>query len=166
VRPRPTGYSPLCGPPATLALKRESRAIPIIFASVADPVASGIVPGVNQPGGNITGFAPLEASLAPQSIGLNPVVRDRTVGGWTRTSEWRLEKTFEICGEFPSFPEHSRSHSAESGVTLVDAGVEHRHSHASALLASLPALTLLALRQCLSVPQSKIRHQFRTLRCR
>ena len=29
-----------------------------------DPVASGIVPGLNQPGGNITGFANTEASLA------------------------------------------------------------------------------------------------------
>jgi putative ABC transport system substrate-binding protein len=30
---------------------------------VGDPVASGIVPRLNQPGGNITGFATLEASL-------------------------------------------------------------------------------------------------------
>jgi putative ABC transport system substrate-binding protein len=31
--------------------------------NAADPVASGIVPGLNQPGGNTTGFANLEASL-------------------------------------------------------------------------------------------------------
>ena len=31
--------------------------------NVSDPVASGIVPGLNQPGGNITGFATLEATL-------------------------------------------------------------------------------------------------------
>jgi putative ABC transport system substrate-binding protein len=30
---------------------------------VSDPVASGIVPGLNQPGGNITGFTNLEATL-------------------------------------------------------------------------------------------------------
>jgi len=30
---------------------------------VGDPVASGIVPRLNQPGGNITGFANLEVSL-------------------------------------------------------------------------------------------------------
>ena len=49
--------------PATVALQRETRTIPIVFAHVGDPVASGIVPRLNQPGGNITGFAAYEASL-------------------------------------------------------------------------------------------------------
>jgi ABC-type uncharacterized transport system substrate-binding protein len=49
--------------PATAALQRETRTIPIVFANVAEPVASGIVPGLNQPGGNITGFANYEATL-------------------------------------------------------------------------------------------------------
>jgi putative ABC transport system substrate-binding protein len=52
------------GTPATAAVQRETRTIPIVFASVADPVASGIVARLNQPGGNITGFATFEASLA------------------------------------------------------------------------------------------------------
>jgi putative ABC transport system substrate-binding protein len=47
----------------TVALQRETRTIPIVFASVADPVVSGIVPRLNRPGGNITGFGYLEASL-------------------------------------------------------------------------------------------------------
>jgi len=49
--------------PGTVAVQRETRTIPIVFANVSDPVASGIVPRLNQPGGNITGFAALEASL-------------------------------------------------------------------------------------------------------
>jgi putative ABC transport system substrate-binding protein len=49
--------------PATIALQRETRTIPIVFAAVGDPVASGIVPRLNQPGGNITGFANYEATL-------------------------------------------------------------------------------------------------------
>ena len=44
------------GTPATAALQRETRTIPIVFANVADPVASGFVARLNQPGGNITGF--------------------------------------------------------------------------------------------------------------
>src|SRR6516165_740698 len=51
------------GTPATVALQRQTRTIPIVFASGADPVASGIVPRLNQPGGNTTGFAAREASL-------------------------------------------------------------------------------------------------------
>jgi putative ABC transport system substrate-binding protein len=49
--------------PATVAVRRETRTIPIVFTNVADPVASGIVARLNQPGGNTTGFAIFEASL-------------------------------------------------------------------------------------------------------
>jgi putative ABC transport system substrate-binding protein len=48
---------------ATAALQRETRTIPIVFANPADPVASGIVARLNQPGGNTTGFASFEATL-------------------------------------------------------------------------------------------------------
>jgi putative tryptophan/tyrosine transport system substrate-binding protein len=51
------------GTPATAALQRETRTIPIVFASVSDPVASGIVARLDHPNGNITGFASFEASL-------------------------------------------------------------------------------------------------------
>src|SRR5215468_1382632 len=58
------------GTPETVALQRETRTIPIVFPSAVDPVASGIVPRLNQPGGNITGFANLEASLGGKYLGL------------------------------------------------------------------------------------------------
>ena len=51
------------GTPATAARQRETPTIPIVFANVGDPVAIGIVPRLNQPGGNITGFANVEATL-------------------------------------------------------------------------------------------------------
>ena len=49
--------------PAAVAVQRETRTVPIVFASVVDPVASGIVPRLNQPGGNVTGFGRSEASM-------------------------------------------------------------------------------------------------------
>jgi putative tryptophan/tyrosine transport system substrate-binding protein len=36
--------------PATLALQRETPTIPIVFATLVDPVASGIVPRLDRPG--------------------------------------------------------------------------------------------------------------------
>jgi putative ABC transport system substrate-binding protein len=48
---------------ATIALQRETRTIPIVFVAGLDPVPLGIVPRLNQPGGNITGFATNEASM-------------------------------------------------------------------------------------------------------
>jgi putative ABC transport system substrate-binding protein len=48
---------------ATAALQRETRTIPIVFVTSADPVASGIVPRLDRPSGNTTGFGGLEPSL-------------------------------------------------------------------------------------------------------
>jgi putative ABC transport system substrate-binding protein len=50
------------GTPATTAVERETRMIPIVFAA-GDPVASGIVSRLDRPSGNITGFTNLEATL-------------------------------------------------------------------------------------------------------
>jgi putative ABC transport system substrate-binding protein len=51
------------GVPATAAVQRETRTIPIVFAIVADPVATGLVARLDQPSGNITGFATSETSM-------------------------------------------------------------------------------------------------------
>jgi putative ABC transport system substrate-binding protein len=51
------------GTPATAALQREARTIPIVFAGAGDPVTSGIVERLDRPGGNITGFGVFEPSL-------------------------------------------------------------------------------------------------------
>jgi putative tryptophan/tyrosine transport system substrate-binding protein len=40
-----------------LVAKKATSTVPIVFASVFDPVASGIVPSLARPGGNITGSA-------------------------------------------------------------------------------------------------------------
>jgi putative ABC transport system substrate-binding protein len=58
------------GTPTTVALQGETRTIPIVFAGVGDPVASGIVARLNRPGGNITGFASYELSLIGKWLGL------------------------------------------------------------------------------------------------
>jgi putative ABC transport system substrate-binding protein len=52
------------GTTATAAVQRETRTVPIVFVYSTDPVATGIVARLNQPGGNVTGFANFEASLA------------------------------------------------------------------------------------------------------
>jgi putative ABC transport system substrate-binding protein len=48
---------------ATVALQRETRTIPIVFASVGDPVATGLVERLDRPSGNITGITNFEPSL-------------------------------------------------------------------------------------------------------
>ena len=43
-------------------LKRATKDIPIVFVSVADPVAAGFVESLKHPGGNLTGFTNAEFS--------------------------------------------------------------------------------------------------------
>ena len=49
---------------ATRALKQATTEIPIIFATVSDPVGDGLIASLAKPGGNITGFTSFEFSLA------------------------------------------------------------------------------------------------------
>jgi ABC-type uncharacterized transport system substrate-binding protein len=48
----------------TASLLQHTRTIPIIFTSVSDPVGAGFVANLAHPGGNVTGFSTMEASLA------------------------------------------------------------------------------------------------------
>jgi putative tryptophan/tyrosine transport system substrate-binding protein len=47
-----------------VALQRATSTIPIVFTGVSDPVEQGFVPNLTHPGGNITGFANPEFSIA------------------------------------------------------------------------------------------------------
>jgi putative ABC transport system substrate-binding protein len=58
------------GTPAIVALQQETRTIPIVFVVVSDPVASSIVPRLDRPSGNITGFATREASMGTKWLEL------------------------------------------------------------------------------------------------
>jgi putative tryptophan/tyrosine transport system substrate-binding protein len=49
--------------PASLAAKGATTAIPIVMASVPDPVAAGLVASLAQPGGNVTGLSSLSPEL-------------------------------------------------------------------------------------------------------
>jgi putative ABC transport system substrate-binding protein len=49
--------------PATAAMLQQTRTIPVIFVLVGDPIGSGFVTSLAQPGGNVTGFTPIVGSL-------------------------------------------------------------------------------------------------------
>jgi putative tryptophan/tyrosine transport system substrate-binding protein len=52
------------GNPSAAALQQATRSVPIVFAGVNDPVSSGFVESLAQPGGNITGFSLFEYSFS------------------------------------------------------------------------------------------------------
>ena len=56
--------------PATAAMLQQTRTIPIIFVMVGDPVGSGFVANLPRPGGNVTGFTPIEDLLGGKWVEL------------------------------------------------------------------------------------------------
>ena len=45
------------GTPATLAARRATTVIPIVFAAATDPIGAGLVESLARPGGNVTGLS-------------------------------------------------------------------------------------------------------------
>jgi putative ABC transport system substrate-binding protein len=91
--------------PATAAVQRETRTIPIVFVNVADPVASNIVARLNQPGGNITGFAIFEASMGGKWLELLSEIAP----GLKRAAIMFNPDTAPVSAYMPSFETAARS---------------------------------------------------------
>jgi putative ABC transport system substrate-binding protein len=93
------------GTPATIAVQRETRTIPIVFTGVSDPVASGIVARLHEPGGNATGFAIYEAPLAGKWLELLSEIAP----GLKRVAIMFNPETAPVSTFMPSFETAARS---------------------------------------------------------
>jgi putative tryptophan/tyrosine transport system substrate-binding protein len=65
--------------PATASMHQQTSTIPILFVMVGDPVGSGFVASLSRPGGNLTGFTPIENSLGGKWVELLNEIAPRVV---------------------------------------------------------------------------------------
>jgi putative ABC transport system substrate-binding protein len=78
------------GTPSVQALQQATRTVPIVFVNFGDPVGMGAVASLARPGGNTTGFTPMEYGFAAKWVELLKeiaprvtrvaVLRDLTIG--------------------------------------------------------------------------------------
>jgi ABC-type uncharacterized transport system substrate-binding protein len=68
--------------PHTLAAKRATKTIPIVFIALADPVTSGLVTSLARPGGNVTGLS----FLSPELVGKRLELLKQAVPGLSRVA--------------------------------------------------------------------------------
>ena len=71
------------GTPGATAFSRGTRTIPVVFATVTDPVSAGVVASMARPGGNVTGFSTFELDIGGKWLQLLKEVTPglRHVGG-------------------------------------------------------------------------------------
>jgi len=108
------------GTPATVAVQRETRTIPVVFTNVSDPVASGLVARLDRPSGNITGFAGSEASLAGKWLELLSEIAP----GLKRAAIMFNPDTAPVSAFRPSFETAARSLKVEQIIAPVHSDVE------------------------------------------
>jgi putative ABC transport system substrate-binding protein len=90
--------------PASVALQRETRTIPIVSVGVLDPVASGVVPRLDRPNGNIT-VVSYEATLGGKLLELLSEIAP----GLNRAAILFNPDTAPVSALVPSFEMAARS---------------------------------------------------------
>jgi putative ABC transport system substrate-binding protein len=66
--------------PATAAVLRETRSVPVVFVNVSDPVGAGFASSIARPGGNATGFTQVQASLGGKWVEVLKEINPRIAG--------------------------------------------------------------------------------------
>jgi putative tryptophan/tyrosine transport system substrate-binding protein len=64
--------------PATTALQKETRAIPIVFTYVIDPIGAGFIASLARPGGNLTGLMAYDPSTVGKWLGMLKEIAPQT----------------------------------------------------------------------------------------
>jgi putative tryptophan/tyrosine transport system substrate-binding protein len=76
------------GSTASVAAKRHTSTIPIVFISVGNPVAMGLVANLAHPGGNATGFSDIFSDLSAKLVELGRAVNKQDTIDYLWHTAW------------------------------------------------------------------------------
>jgi putative ABC transport system substrate-binding protein len=78
-----------CGSSASVAAKRQTSTIPIVFLNVGDPIAMGLVESLSRPGHNATGFSDILAELSGKLVDLaRELIKPQTTVDYLWHTAW------------------------------------------------------------------------------
>jgi len=119
----------------TLAAKRATSTIPIVFSVGGDPVELGLVASLARPGGNLTGFSILAAELMPKLVELlsELVPQARAIVllvNPTIPNAGRIAREVEEAARAKGLELHILTASTESEIDAAFATLVQRHADA------------------------------------
>jgi putative tryptophan/tyrosine transport system substrate-binding protein len=76
------------GSTASVATKRHTSTIPIVFVSVGNPVAMGLVENLAHPGGNATGFSDIFSDLSAKLVELGKAINKQDTIDYLWHTAW------------------------------------------------------------------------------
>jgi putative ABC transport system substrate-binding protein len=129
---------------ATLAAKNATRTIPVVMASVGDPVGSGLVASLGRPGGNVTGLSGYNVEMYTKRVELLRELLPRLIriaglfnmGNPVLPNQWKeVERAARSLGIEPQLLDVRRP---EDLPRAFDAAAKE---HAEALIVALDGLT-------------------------
>jgi len=84
------------GTPATLAVEKATTSVPLVMIAVGDPVGTGIIPSLSQPGGNITGLT----SISPELDGKRLELLREVIPNLSHIAVlWNAASPLQVVGE-------------------------------------------------------------------
>jgi putative tryptophan/tyrosine transport system substrate-binding protein len=127
------------GPPAARAMKDVTTQVPVVMATVGDPIATGLVDNMARPGGNLTGFTLLGPELSSKRVELlkEIVPTVRCVGvlwGGAAATTGAFEATQAAARDLHIIIESEEVQNADA----IAAGIDDLVSRSASVLVVLP----------------------------
>jgi len=141
------------GTPATQAAKQATRTIPIVMASIGDPIPTGIVTSLARPGGNVTGVTNLGSATLQKRLELLREVMpnaSRVALVWNSDNPEQLAHLHEAQAGARSLGMTLVSVPVRRGDELEDALARMIRAHPSALLVTGDTVLQTYIRQILA----------------
>jgi putative ABC transport system substrate-binding protein len=123
--------------PAAQAVKDATSTIPIVMAIISDPVASGLVPNLAHPGGNVTGLSMMMTEINAKRLQLlkeaiPPLTRVAVL--WNPDAPWQSNAVEDLKALAPSLSIELSFVGARTSGELSAAFSAVSRAHAQALL--------------------------------